>query len=237
MSAGSPAPARPPRKSGIVIAHRARLHERLLARLIWLLIRCVAATLRYREEDRSGLITPAHANEPVIFAIWHNRLALSMIVYERMVRRPLPERRLAALVSASRDGGLLARVLEVFEVEPVRGSSSRRGAQALLELTSASERGRDLAITPDGPRGPCYVVQDGVIAAAQVTGRPIVPVSCHLGWKVRLKSWDRFQVPLPFSRCEMHFGEPLIIPRDTTDGEREQLRLELERRLAALSRD
>ena len=74
---------------------------------------------------------------------------------------------MAALVSASGDGGLLARVLELFRVQPVRGSSSRRGPQALRELTTWARRGFDLAITPDGPRGPCYVVDEGVIAAAR----------------------------------------------------------------------
>ena len=80
------------------------------------------------------------------------------------------------MVSASRDGGILAGILEQFGVKPVRGSSSRRGPQALLEMTTWAERGYDLAITPDGPRGPRYKVQEGVISAAQLTGLPIVPV-------------------------------------------------------------
>jgi lysophospholipid acyltransferase (LPLAT)-like uncharacterized protein len=235
----SPASNPPPRarKSGVVVPHRARWLDRALARLIWLLINGVAATLRYRDVDGSGLLTPEHEDQRLIFAIWHNRLALSLIVYRRLIQRRWPAHRLAALVSASRDGALLARVLELFGVEPVRGSSSRRGAQALLELTSVAERGFDIAITPDGPRGPCGVVQDGVLAVAQVTGRSIVPASYHLGWKIRLKSWDRFQIPLPFSRCEMIFGEPVRLARDATDAEREQVRRELERRLTALAPD
>jgi lysophospholipid acyltransferase (LPLAT)-like uncharacterized protein len=119
----------------------------------------------------------------------------------------------------------------------VRGSSSRRGAQALLELASWAERGYDLAVTPDGPRGPCYVVQEGVMALAQVTGLPIVPYSCRVGWKLRLKSWDRFQIPLPFSHCEMTFGEPIRVPRRATDAEREQLREQLGAALLAGTRD
>ena len=83
---------------------------------------------------------------------------------------------MAALVSASKDGGFLSGILELFGVQPVRGSSSRRGPQALLELTTWAERGHDLTITPDGPRGPCYQVQDGVMSLAQLTGLPIVPV-------------------------------------------------------------
>jgi hypothetical protein len=144
---------------------------------------------------------------------------------------------LAAMVSASKDGGFLTGILACFNVQPVRGSSSRRGPQALLELTTWAGLGYDLAITPDGPRGPVYVVQEGVMSLAQLTGLPIVPVSYSVNWKIRLKSWDRFQIPLPFSRCEMIYAKPIRVPREATDGEREQLRLQLEAELRAISRD
>ena len=173
----------------------------------------------------------------MLFSIWHNRLALSLMMYRRYVVRFAPERRLAAMVSASRDGGLLAQILEHFGVEPVRGSSSRRGPQALREMMSWAERGYDLAITPDGPRGPCYQVQDGVISAAQLTGLPIVPVSCHLNWKFRPQSWDRFQIPLPFARCRIRTGAVLRVPREATDAEREALRQHLEETMRAITKD
>src|SRR5436189_6328705 len=115
---------------------------------------------------------------------------------------------MAAMVSASKDGAFLAAILERFKVQPVRGSSSRRGRQALPELTTWAERGYDLAITPDGPRGPCYVVQHGVMSLAQVSGLPIIPFSFCADWKLRPKSWDRFQIPLPFSRCEIILEKP-----------------------------
>ena len=145
---------------------------------------------------------------------------------------------MAGLVSASKDGALLAAIFERFGVEPVRGSSSRRGAQALRELTTWAERGYDLAITPDGPRGPRYVVEDGAMPLAQLTGLPIVPVSYYLNWKIRVKSWDRFQIPLPFSRCEVIYGQADFACRATaTDAEREELRQQLETELRAITRD
>jgi lysophospholipid acyltransferase (LPLAT)-like uncharacterized protein len=144
---------------------------------------------------------------------------------------------LAAMVSASKDGAFLASILECFKVQPVRGSSSRRGPQALLELTTWAERGYDLAITPDGPRGPRYVVQEGVMSLAQLTGLPIVPASYHLNWKVRLHSWDRFQIPLPFTRCEFFFGRPLRVPREASDAQREGLRRQLEQTLNEITKD
>ncbi|MDB6108529.1 MAG: hypothetical protein JWR69_279 [Pedosphaera sp.] len=128
-------------------------------------------------------------------------------------------------------------MLQRFGVQPVRGSSIRRGSQALRELTTWAKRGYDLAITPDGPRGPRYVVQEGVIALAQLTEMPIVPVSCHMAWKIRLQSWDQFQIPLPFSRCEMVFEKPIRVPRETSESEREALRLKLEQVLKSMAKD
>ncbi len=223
-------------RSGVVIPHQAKWHQRLAAALLFFLIRCMAATIRFRMDDRSGYFWGA---PPVknIFAIWHNRLALSVILYQRYVRKFASGRRMAAMVSASRDGGMLAQILEDFGVEPVRGSSSRRGGQALIEMTSWAERGLDLAITPDGPRGPRYEVQEGVIATAQLTGLPIVPVSYHLNWKIRLNSWDGFQIPLPFARCDVIFGKPLAIPRELSDEQRESYRKQLEEYLRSITRD
>jgi lysophospholipid acyltransferase (LPLAT)-like uncharacterized protein len=227
----------PARKSGgVVVAHRIQWHQRAFAWLIFVLIRAGSATLRYRWNDRSGYIN-VPARGPAIYCVWHNRLALSMPAYFNYVKKYSRAPGLAAMVSASRDGGFLTGILECFNVQPVRGSSSRRGPQALLELTTWAERGYDLAITPDGPRGPVYVVQDGVMSLAQLTGLPIVPVSYNLGWKIRVKSWDRFQIPLPFSRCEMIYAKPIFVSREATDAEREKLRLQLEAELRAISRD
>jgi lysophospholipid acyltransferase (LPLAT)-like uncharacterized protein len=224
------------RSAGVVVPRQPRWYQRLAAWLVFLTIRAVAITLRYRWNDRSGLFHGS-AVEPSIYCVWHNRLALCLIAYYGYARKRSQTPGMAAMVSASKDGAFLAAILERFKVQPVRGSSSRRGPQALLELTSWSERGYDLAITPDGPRGPCYVVQEGIISLAQLTGLPIIPFSYHLGWKIRVKSWDRFQIPLPFSRCEMNVQKPIRIPRGASAAEREALRLQLERTLKELSRD
>lgn len=224
------------RKSGVVVPHKARRRQRLAAALVYLLVRCVAGTIRFKLNDGSGFFK-GEPGEKMIFAFWHNRLALSAILYQRYIVKFAPQRRIAGMVSASRDGALLARIFQHFGIEAVRGSSSRRGGQALLELTTWAERGYDLAITPDGPRGPRYEVQDGVVATAQLTGLPIAPVSYHLNWKIRSKSWDRFQVPLPFARCEITVGQILRVPREASDAEREASRKQLEAELRAITRD
>lgn len=223
----------PPRKSGVVVPQKPKWHGRLAARAIYGLTQFVAATTRFRWEDDSGLMKPEDKNQ-AIYSIWHNRLAYSLVIYQRYVK-PHTGRELASLVSASKDGGLLARVLELFGTRPVRGSSSRRGPQALREMVSAAEDGCVLAITPDGPRGPCYQVQEGIIGLAQVTELPIIPVSYHLSFKIKLKSWDRFQVPLPFGTCTVKFGKPIIVSREAGEEEREQLRVELQRRMMELT--
>ena len=136
------------------------------------------------------------------------------------------------MVSASRDGEKLARVLEKFNLICVRGSSSRRGKEALLEMTRHVHAGHDAGITPDGPRGPKYQVADGVISLAQVTGAPIIPISWSVKRRSTLNSWDGFMIPWPFGRATLRIGAPLIVGREDN---RENKRLELENILKSLS--
>ena len=224
-------------KSGIVIPHQARWHQRLLAALITFLIRAMALTVRHRLVDHAGYFQGRRVEKKVIFALWHNRLALAPILYQRYVRQYEPERQMVGLVSASRDGGLLAQVLKYFGVETARGSSSRRGGQALVEIASRVQNGSDVTITPDGPRGPRYEAHEGVITTAQITGLPIIPASTYLSWKISLNSWDGFQIPLPFTRCDTIMGKPMFIPREISDEERETFRKQLEQTLRELTRD
>jgi lysophospholipid acyltransferase (LPLAT)-like uncharacterized protein len=224
------------RKSGVVVPRPLKWHGRLAAGLVYALARSLAGTVRFQWEDRTGLLNHPQS-KPVIFSIWHNRLALCLELYRQYVQGLHPERRMAAIVSASRDGGLLARVLELYRVQPVRGSTSRRGPQAMLEMTSWAEKGYDIAITPDGPRGPRYVMQEGPIVLARLTGMPIIPVSYRLAWKKTLKTWDQFQVPFPATRCEVILGEPIHVAPDITDAEREILRQKLQTAMAAITHD
>jgi lysophospholipid acyltransferase (LPLAT)-like uncharacterized protein len=224
-----------PRKSGVVKPHGVTWTGRLLAWLIWLAVKLCGATIRFTFEDHSGLLAAGpRERPPFIICLWHNRLSLALRLREKALIARGIGRPMAALVSASRDGGLLSRVLERAGVQPVRGSSSRRGAQALLELKHWSEQGYDITITPDGPRGPCQVVQNGVIGLAQVTGLPILPVNYHLDWKWTLKSWDRFQIPIPFSRCRVVVGKSMQLPEDTDDETREFWRKRLEEQMNSI---
>jgi len=228
-------PARTP-SSGTVIPHKPTFHQSLGAWIVHAMIRTIETTLRYRWEDRSGCFENPPVGHQFIYCVWHNRLALCMKAYFGYAKIRTRTHGLAAMVSASRDGGFLTGEKK-FGVQPVRGSTSRRGQQALLELTRWARRGYDVGITPDGPRGPRYVVQAGVISLAQITGLPIIPVSYRLSWKIRLKSWDQFQIPLPFSRCEMIYGKAIQVPREASADQRELFRQELEKQLREISGD
>ena len=238
MTPASPSSAenRPRKVSGVIVPHRAKWHQRFLAALIYAVTRTVSATLRYKLEDPSGYFD-AHSPDRIIFVLWHNRLALSSTLWRRFVLNHAPERKIAGLVSASKDGGLLAEIFRYFGIEPVRGSSTRRGPQALREMVSKAEAGYDLAITPDGPRGPRYHVQEGAVSLAQLTGLVIIPVSYHTTRKFCLKSWDRFQIPWPFTCCQIIVGQPMRVPRGIDEAGRERLRRELESELRRITGD
>jgi lysophospholipid acyltransferase (LPLAT)-like uncharacterized protein len=226
----------PARKSGVVVPHAPKWHQKLAAFFICLVLNLIALTVRYRILDPHGFLKRRDFG-PAIYCVWHNRLALSMKIYFAFARQRHASPGLAGLVSASKDGALLSKIFENFGIQPVRGSSSRRGAQAMRELTTWAERGYDISITPDGPRGPRYVVADGAIALAQITRLPLVPASYHLNWKIQFKSWDGFQIPLPFARCEVTIGRVIPVPPDLDVTEHGKKRLELEAELRAITRD
>lgn len=201
--------------------------------LLRILVSLIGSTLRWRVEDPSGLL--AHTPQrSVIFAFWHNRIFLMPYLFRKYWSRRRRDR-VAVLVSASKDGEKLARVLQRFQLICVRGSSSRRGKEALRQLTRLVEDGYDAGITPDGPRGPKYRVQDGVIRLAQLTQAPIIPVSYILARKITFNSWDNFMVPLPFSRATLRIGAPLCVAAGNDEQQREQKRQELEQTLWRLS--
>lgn len=175
--------------------------RRLLVATANILLKLLGGTLRWKITDLAGYRDPAR-QKPVIAGIWHNRILVLPLVYQWMCGRP---RRLTILTSASRDGALLADFTASFGMHAVRGSSSRGGAQALLRLRSLLEAGSDIAITPDGPRGPVYEPGPGLLHLAERTGYPVmgVQVTYHAFWELR--SWDKFRIPKPFSTVEVTF--------------------------------
>jgi lysophospholipid acyltransferase (LPLAT)-like uncharacterized protein len=165
--------------------------------------------------------------EPAIGAFWHGRLLMMPAGYRG--------HRLTILISLHQDGELISRTAEYFGFRPIRGSTTRGGFSALREMLKVSQEGYDIAITPDGPRGPRYHVQDGIIELARRTGMAIVPLTFSASRKKVFRSWDRFLFPYPFSRGVFIWGEPVFVPRQMNDGEFELKRLLLERRLREIT--
>lgn len=192
------------------------------------LMRAVFATLRVRYQDRCGILTEKGPAGPVIVMLWHNRIFVGPPAWAATCGR---RRRLSVLTSASHDGAAVARAMAVFGLGAVRGSSSRRGAAALVGLRRVLLAGSDVGITPDGPRGPRYQVQAGVVKLAQSVGVPIMPlhVVCPAAW--RLRTWDGFVIPRPFSRVTVTYDDVLVVPRRLDDDGLEQWRCRLEQRL------
>lgn len=169
--------------------------------LLWLLaalLRIWGRTLRF-EADSATWERLTKSDVPVAVVLWHNRLFLSA----EMFRRYRTRRRVYGLVSASKDGAWLAAFYRLIGIVPVRGSSSNFGREAARMLIEVMREGHDIGITPDGPRGPVYTVEPGVLVVTRRLGAPMVLMGAEFTRAWRLRSWDRFYLPVPFSRIRM----------------------------------
>jgi hypothetical protein len=163
---------------------------------------------------------------PGVYAFWHAHQLAAVWHFRRS--------RAGILISVSKDGEYIARIARSLNFQPVRGSSSRRGAPGLKRLIELAQRGVPVAITPDGPRGPRYAINPGVLALAQKSGRPIIPFGIGLSDFWELPSWDRFRIPRPFSRGVSAFGRPIHVPPDADEDTLTAVTEELRRELLAL---
>lgn len=229
--------ATPPKPSSrIVIPEKLTRKRKALAFFAQAVIRMLSSTWTYRIRDPHGYLQ-RNQRGPVIYCLWHNRLAVAPGLFQFYEKRFRPSAKIAVLVSASNDGALLARVLKYFGMAAVRGSSSRRGGQALLELNRWMEKGYNVGITPDGPRGPRYRIGPGIISLAQTSQAPILPISSRVAWKKCLKSWDQFQIPLPFARIHIHVGPLIRVPKNIEENERLKFQSQLSEIMDSLTID
>lgn len=190
--------------------------------------RAWAATLRIHVADPHGVIAIAR-ERPVIISVWHNRLLMLPPIFKRC----FPKRQSFGLISASRDGDIIAGLIERYGYGTVRGSTSRKGVVALRQLVDVIAAGNHALITPDGPRGPVYNVTSGILFVAQKSGAPVVPLNIEYRTAWRAKSWDRFFVPKPFSRVDVTLGAPIQIAPTSGPEEFERERLRLSEALMA----
>lgn len=204
-----------------------RLVEALAPRLAYLYIRLLRVSMRF-ESRNEGVLDRAHDEHgQYIMVFWHSRFV--------MMRFAHPFEKIAVLSSTHRDSEMLARVLERLGAIIVRGSSTHGGVAGLRALLRRVREGYDLAITPDGPKGPRRRVKVGVLATAKYTGKPVVPVAFGASRGRRIGSWDRTLVPYPFSRGIYVYGEPMLVPRDAGDEQLKRMQGELEQTLDRLT--
>jgi hypothetical protein len=188
------------------------------------IVKALCATLRFRIHDPTGFLKmPTTVRMTGIF--WHNRLFIIPWFFTHY----MCPRVSTALTSASKDGEILAAFLARFGIGAIRGSSSRRGVAAMLQMKRAAEEGYDVAITPDGPRGPKYRLSPGVVTLAQKADIYVLPIAVFYSRYWELKSWDAFQIPRPFATVTVHLMPLEKVPETATPEEFEAQRLRLEK--------
>lgn len=194
-----------------------RLAAGIMPAMAYIVVRLLYATMRVRVIGGDIPQSLHDRGEGAIYVFWHARLLMSPFAYAG--------KDLHVLISSHGDGEIIANVMKGFHFQLVRGSSSKGGKAALQEMVRIARKNRDLAVTPDGPRGPAEVVKPGVAQVARRTGRPVVPLAFGASRAKRFGSWDRFLLPYPFSRGVFVWGEPLYCWEDE-DTEAFRLRVE-----------
>ena len=151
---------------------------------------------------------------PAVIAFWHGELLMAPFIYGKLGTK----REISVMISDHFDGEIIARVIALFGMKSIRGSTRKGAAKALIAaLKGVKERGENIGITPDGPKGPRHSISDGAVVIAQKSSIPIVIINCHPNSFWQASSWDRFTIPKPFGRIDFYISEPIYIdgmPKD-----------------------
>lgn len=222
--------------TGVAAESAARAEKARERRIRWIvrvgvvLVRLLRLTWRVQRVRPHLFDEPVRDEVPTVFVLWHGQILPLLAIHRRT--------RIAVLISEHADGEIIARVAERLGFRTVRGSTSRGAGRALIEMTRVLENGGSIAVTPDGPRGPDHSFAPGAVIAAQRAGVEIVPLAAAASRSWRLRSWDRFMIPKPFSRVVITYGArervAAATPREATEEtERFQASLEAVEREAA----
>jgi lysophospholipid acyltransferase (LPLAT)-like uncharacterized protein len=203
-----------------------RVQARLIASLGYPMIAALGSTLRWRHEGLDHLDAVVRGGHQPIMVFWHGRILPAAYYFRR--------RRIVVITSENFDGEWIAGIIERFGYGTARGSTSRGAVKALVQLKRAIAEGKPAGFTLDGPRGPARVAQPGAIWLAKATGNPVVPFHLEATRHWTMGSWDRTQIPKPFSEVSIAMGEPFFVPKDADEAAIERHRRDLEERLASL---
>ena len=205
-----------------------RLQLAAIAALGYPLISALGHTLRWRVEGLHHYDAIVASGRQPVMAFWHGRILPATFYFRR--------RGIVVITSENFDGEWIARIIERFGYGTARGSTTRGGRKAMVQLVRSMKAGKPAGFTLDGPRGPARVAQPGAVWLAGVTGNPLLPFHLEASKSWSLRSWDRTQIPKPFTVVSLVVGEPMEVALEASDAEREEMRLALEARLAALER-
>ena len=203
-----------------------RLQAGTIAALGYPLLGALGRTLHWRVEGLQNLDSVMASGRQPIMAFWHGRIMPATYFFRR--------RGIVVITSENFDGEWIARIIRRFGYETARGSTSRGGQRAMLQLVRDMKAGKPAGFTVDGPRGPAGVVQPGAVWLARATGNPVLPFHLEASKCWRARSWDRTQLPKPFSTVALVVGEPIEVPRDADDEQLELARQQLQARLSML---
>ena len=205
-----------------------RLAIRAADLLFYLLIRLIGRSVRWEVEGREHLEAVTQRCQLPILALWHNRVFLSVYFWQR--------RRMVVMTSQSFDGEYIARFIQRFGFGAARGSSSRGGVGAIVQMVRLMRAGAPTAFTIDGPKGPRYVAKMGAVLLAKKTGNPVLPFTATAKefWTIA-KSWDHLQIPKPFTQVRVDIAPPIYVPTDADEEQLEKKRDELQRSLDVIN--
>jgi lysophospholipid acyltransferase (LPLAT)-like uncharacterized protein len=203
-----------------------RIQARLISMLGYRLVALLGSTLRWKTEGLEHFDAIVRSGRQPVMAFWHGRILPATYYFRR--------RGIVVITSENFDGEWIAGIIERFGYGTARGSTSRGGRKALLQLTRDLAAGKPAGFTLDGPRGPARVAQPGALWLSKATGHPVLPFHLEASRSWTLNSWDRTQIPKPFSTVAIAMGEPFQVASDADEGALERARLMLEERLKML---
>jgi len=208
---------------------RKRLELNAASVLGWFLILLLGKTYRFRFEGTRALTALEQGKQAFLIGIWHGRFWVFVYLFRG--------RKYVALVSQHVDGEMIARTILRLGFRTVRGSSTRGGKKAFHEMVAQLRDGKRGVIIPDGPKGPRHQLKPGIVYMAQQAGIPILPVTFAAKRALRFNSWDRFVVPLPFTKVLVKVGKPFWIPRDASPRQLARLKDRLEKLMIQQERE
>ncbi len=196
--------------------------------VLYILIQTLCKTLRIQSSGKENVNALVNEKKKFVLAFWHGTMVIPWFAHRNL--------NLLAIISQSKDGDLLAKILRKWNYKVVRGSSSKGGEVALQIMIDHGKHECAVAITPDGPRGPNFKMKAGAVVTAKKSGVPLVLVGAGYKSKIKLHSWDNFEVPLPFSKVQLVYSEPIIIDGNLNRDETSKVILECEEKLNELQK-